>query len=90
MPFKTEERITDLRRTVIVGGTCDGCGVELIFVGSEESSLVDGGMVLTLSGGYGMFFDDHAITAILCRNCSTKLLETFPGLQKAREAQETW
>ena len=91
MSFRTEERLAEaLRINVVVGASCDGCDKELEIVGPEGSRLISDGLGLTLSGGYGMFFDDRDVNAIFCKACATKLLEVFPGLKKAIDEQETW
>lgn len=91
MSFRTEERIPEgLRINVVVGASCDGCDKELEMVGPEGSRLISDGLGIILSGGYGMFFDDRDVSATLCKECSMKLLETFPGLRKAMDLQATW
>jgi hypothetical protein len=74
---------------------CDGCGYALA---PEHDSMVtddgswtylqpDDGLLLVLSGGYGMFVDpiyssSIEMTGVLCVTCAKNLCDSYPGLAK--------
>ena len=80
MPYKTEIREMRKKEEVVIGATCDACGKELepVFAslpwgrGGPESALN-----ITLSGGYGQYYDGEDIHLIFCPQCADKFMETF-------------
>lgn len=60
--------------------TCDNCGEEILV---EHDRGLDA-LEITLDGGYGSYIDFCSGPAELlwCINCSDKLLQTFPSLNR--------
>lgn len=85
MPFKT--KMESVRKPYLIevrdGALCDECGAEI------DKNLT-GSLEITLEGGYGQFFDDARVTAIFCKSCATRLINTCKGLGRAMEAQSTF
>lgn len=66
---------------------CDGCGAELLnHAGKPDFALddfqVDGGLVIELKGGYGMYFDPidgrGVRRIVLCQQCADTLCKAVP------------
>lgn len=67
--------------------TCVDCGAELRFVfdgnNPQDSRQYNNALPVTLTGGYGMFFDDIDTgdrTFFLCHECAHRLCEQIPWL----------
>lgn len=81
MPYITKIVNVTKAMPVRVASECDGCGKEM---DSDPDKSID----LTLSGGYGKFFDGRDVVAVLCRDCTVKLIDLFPALQVAMDKHE--
>jgi ribosomal protein S27E len=70
---------------------CNSCGTQLtpVFGEAGTNQFLDA-MNITLEGGWGMYFDavnndlfsSQAVSAILCKNCTTTLLLQNPWMEQ--------
>lgn len=91
MGFVTEERILSLRRNVCVSAHCDNCAktLDVIHAGDlDEASGAADALEITLSGGYGQFFDDADVKVLFCGDCANLLLSAFPSIKRSMADQE--
>lgn len=62
---------------------CMDCGVELTRVFPEHpAKQYDNALEITLSGGYGMFFDNIDHHVFLCHDCAHRACVVLPWLTK--------
>ncbi len=65
---------------------CQGC--EALVVCTQQESLPDNGLILTLQGWYGGFtdncFDKQPDSLLLCHDCAAKVFDAVPALAKRR------
>lgn len=91
MGYQTEIRTLTEESAVVVGASCDHCGTVLECVeatredGSWFAAMALGSLDISVSGGYGQFFDDveGARRFLFCAACSRKLIEAFPCIDMA-------
>lgn len=81
MPYITEVRSVTEKMPVRVASECDGCGLKM---DADPEKSID----ITLSGGYGKFFDGNDVVGVLCRDCVVKLTDLFPNIQLAMDKAE--
>lgn len=68
---------------------CQGCEAMVPITQQEEDSgLPDNGLILTLRGWYGGFFDtmpwEQDDTLLLCHDCAVRVFDAVPALAKRR------
>ena len=72
------------QKVIVIPDRCVSCGHELTRVseGDFTSKRYDNALEVTLTGGYGMFFDnidaDHHV--FLCHDCAHRLCDALPWL----------
>ena len=59
---------------------CSNCPTQLISVFKNTPYQASNALQVTLTGGYGMYYDDIPETSLLCRECASNLLKEFPCL----------
>ncbi len=67
--------------------SCDNCDKKLkqVFASEKESLQYEFALVIKFSGGYGMYIDpmmNEKHLGIFCKDCATKLIDAFPGMEK--------
>ena len=67
---------------------CSNCSARLTPVFKDTPYQASNSLQVTLTGGYGMFYDDIPETSLLCCECARNLLKEFPCLLQ-RTLQES-